>query len=87
MIGEYVAKPDRVHAMLWDGWNYDAMKELLGDRLLQRSGDSLVVLQERWSDEVKLVPVGKLVLVNVKSKERYVQVMDPEEFGREYESV
>jgi hypothetical protein len=87
MVGEYVAKPDRVHAMLWDGENYEAAKELLGDRLLQQSGDNLVVLCERWSDNVELAKPGQMLVVNVKSKEQHVQVMDVADFEREYESV
>jgi len=87
MIGEYVAKPDRVLALMWDGTNFEAAKELLGDCLLQRSGDSLIVISKHWNDSVEMVSVGQMVVVNIKAKEPWVQVMDVEEFAREYESV
>ena len=87
MVGEYVARPGRVLALMWDGTNYEAAKEMLGDCLLQRSEDSLVIISKHWSDSVEVVPVGKMVVVNIKAKEPWVQVMDPEDFERDYESV
>jgi len=81
MIGEYVAKPDRVLALVWDGTNYEEAKELLGDALLQRSDDSLIIVAKHWT------ALGKMIVLNIKAKEPYVQIMDPDEFEREYESV
>jgi len=87
MIGEYVAKPDRVLALVWDGTNYEEAKELLGDALLQRSGDSLIIVAKHWTDSVEIAALGKMIVLNIKAKEPYVQIMDPDEFEREYESV
>ncbi|GAG51229.1 unnamed protein product [marine sediment metagenome] len=87
MIGEYVERPDRVQAMLWDGESYDAAKELLGDKLLDTPGDKLLIDTNHWSDGVEVARVGQMVVLNVKAEKPYARVMDLDEFEREYESA
>lgn len=87
MIGEYVATPDRVQALLWDGENYEEAKELLGDKLLQLAGDSLLLDSHDWHGDVEICRIGQMLVLDVKASKPYARVMDVDDFEREYESV